>query len=641
MQRVVPARVHRFVKRIFSIRNLVITHDLLMIALAWGLALWARFNFTLPPSDFLQPALRALPVVLGVQGLVAWRVRLYRGLWRFASLRDLSNILFSAAVGVVLIALALFVWNRLAGIPRSMLILYPLFLACCLGAPRVLYRLAKDRSLSVPADAVGERVIIVGAGTAGEMLIRDLLKQAAGVPVGLVDDRPGLEGMRIHGVPVLGGIEALPALVRQHEVELVLIAIPSAGNEEMRRIVRICEQAGCAFRTLPRLQDLVSGGAGLGELRPVAIEDLLGRSTVALDWEGIQRQLRGQTVLVTGGGGSIGAELCRQLATLGLARLVVFERNEHNLYLIEREIRQRFPQISLQPLLGDVCDEVAVDHVFSTHRPRMVFHAAAYKHVPIVEAQIREGVRNNVLGTAAVADAAQRHGCAAMVLISTDKAVRPSSVMGATKRVAELVCERRNHAQTSTRYITVRFGNVLDSAGSVVPLFREQIARGGPVTVTHPEATRFFMTIPEASQLILQAAAVGQGGDIFVLDMGEPVSITYLAEQLIHLSGKRPGQDIQIVYTGLRPGEKLVEELFNEDENLRATAHPKLFLAAHMRQDPARIDRLFGQLRAASEAFDEGRLQALLTEAVPELAQTGADGGSASSRVVPFKRSST
>ena len=628
-------------KRLLSIRHLVITHDLVMIALAWGLALWARFNFTAPPPEIWRSTLGALPLVVVVQGAVAWHFRLYRGLWRFASLRDLSNILLSAAVGVVLIAIALFVWNRLAGIPRSMLVLYPLFLTACLGAPRVLYRLLKDRSLTVPVASSGERVLIVGAGTAGEMLIRDLLKQAAGVPVGLVDDRPGIEGMRIHGVPVLGTIDALPELVKRHEVELVLIAIPSAGNEEMRRIVRICEQAGCAFRTLPRLQDLVSGGAALGELRPVAIEDLLGRSTVALDWEGIQRQLRGQTVLVTGGGGSIGAELCRQLATLGLARLVVFERNEHNLYLIERELRQRFPQLKLQPLLGDVCDEVAVDHVFSSQRPRMVFHAAAYKHVPLVEAQIREGVRNNVIGTATVAEAAQRHGCAAMVLISTDKAVRPSSIMGATKRVAEQVCERRNQAAAGTRFITVRFGNVLDSAGSVVPLFRQQIAAGGPVTVTHPEATRFFMTIPEASQLILQAAAIGQGGDIFVLDMGEPVSITYLAEQLIHLSGKRPGHDIQIVYTGLRPGEKLAEELFNEDENLRATGHPKLFLAAHTRQDPARIDRLFSQLRAASEAFDESRLQALLTEAVPELAQAGTQGASSSSRVVPFKRSST
>lgn len=625
-------------KRLLTIRTLVIAHDLGMIVLAWGLALWTRFNFELPPPQYLNAALHALPVVLLLQGSVAWYFRLYRGLWRFASLRDLSNILISASCGVLAIALALFVIDRLEGIPRSVLVLYPLFLVCCLGGPRLLYRLAKDRTLQLSADASGDRVLVVGAGTAGEMLIRDLLRQSAGIPVGLVDDRPGIGGMRIHGIPVLGAVKDLPALVRDRSIDLVLIAIPSASNEDMRRIVDVCEQAGCRFRTLPRLQDLVSGQAGLGELREVAIEDLLGRSTVALDWDGIQRQLRGQSILVTGGGGSIGAELCRQLARLGIARLVIYERNEHNLYLIEKELGASFPDLVLHPLLGDVCDEIALDTVFKRYRPRVVFHAAAYKHVPIVEAQIREGVRNNVLGTAAVADAAQRHRCEAMVLISTDKAVRPSSVMGATKRIAELLCERRNHAVSETRFVTVRFGNVLGSAGSVVPLFREQIARGGPVTVTHPEATRFFMTIPEASQLILQAAAIGKGGEIFVLNMGEPVNIAYLAEQMIHLSGKRPGLDVRIVYTGLRPGEKLCEELFNATENLRVTSHPQLYLAAHTRQEPALIDRLLGQLAQACEEFDEGRLHALLREAVPELP---ALAGRGESTVLQFKRSST
>ena len=627
--------------RLFSIRNLVIVHDLAMIALAWGMALWARFNFELPPAEFLLPTLKALPLVLVVQGLVGWHFSLYRGLWRFASLRDLSNILLSAGTGVLAIALGLFVLTRLEGIPRTVLVLYPVFLACVLGGPRVLYRLVKDRSLALPLGTSGNRVLIVGAGTAGEMLVRDLIRQGAGIPIGLVDDHAGLTGMRIHGVPVLGGIDDLPRLVVRHRIDLVLIAIPSASGGEMRRIVSICEEAACAFRTLPRLEDLVSGRIGLGELREVAIEDLLGRTTVALDWEGIQRQLRGQSILVTGGGGSIGSELCRQLAGLGLARLVVFERNEHNLYLIERELRQTYPQLVLHALLGDVCDEVALQHVFETHRPKVVFHAAAYKHVPIVEAQIREGVRNNILRTAAVADAAMRHHCDAMVLISTYKAVRPSSVMGATKRVAEMVCERRNSAAAATRFITVRFGNVLGSAGSVVPLFREQIARGGPVTVTHPEATRYFMTIPEASQLILQAAAIGRGGDIFVLNMGEPVNITYLAEQLIHLSGKRPGRDIKIVYTGLRPGEKLSEALFNDDENLGQTSHPKLFLAAHMRQDAAQLDRWFGQLKQAVKDFDEDRLQALLNEAVPELSGAAARNLAEAATVLPFKRSST
>ncbi len=430
--------------------------------------------------------------------------------------------------------------------------------------------------------------------------------------------------------------EEMFGVAQRYHADRVFIAVPSATNAQMQRIVGFCERAGVPFRTLPRLQDLVSGRIGLREVREVAIDDLLGRSAVQLDWDGIQRQLLGKTVLVTGGGGSIGAELCRQVARLGVAKLVLYERGEYPLYRIERELRRNFPHLALDAMLGDVCDAIALEHAFAAHRPHLVFHAAAYKHVPIVEAQIREGVRNNVLGTQNVVDAADRHGCEAMVLISTDKAVRPSSAMGATKRFAEMLCERRN-LQSATRYVTVRFGNVLDSAGSVVPLFREQIRDGGPVTVTHPEATRYFMTIPEACQLILQAAAVGTGGDIFVLDMGDPVNITYLAEQMIRLSGRSPGQDIRIVYTGLRPGEKLREELFHADENLRQTPHPKLLLAGQTRLETTRIDRLYERLLQACDAFDEKELRELLTEAVPELS-SGARSAVHDPRVVRFKR---
>ena len=620
-----------------STRSLIVLHDVGMIAAAWLLAWVARFNFALPPPEDWETCLRALPVVLAIQVGWLWRARLYRSLWRFASLRDLSNIVTSAVLGALCSALALFVINRLDGVPRSVLLLYPVFLIFCLGGPRLAWRAVKEKRLTLKGMEGGQRVLIVGAGAAGEMLLRDMLREGTSTPVGLVDDRAGLERMRIHGVPVLGTIDDVPRLAADLDVDLLLIAIPSASNEQMQRMVERCEQAGRPFRTLPRLQDIVAGRAGQGELREVAIEDLLGRSAVALDWDAIQRRLAGQVILVTGGGGSIGSELCRQLASMGVARLVILERNEHNLYLIERELRASFPHLALEPLLGDVCDERGLGHVFATFRPRLVFHAAAYKHVPIVEAQIREGLRNNVLGTAAVADAAVRAGVEAMVLISTDKAVRPSSVMGATKRFAEMVCERRAQSATATRFVTVRFGNVLGSAGSVVPLFRDQIARGGPITVTHAEATRYFMTIPEASQLILQAAAVGRGGDIFVLDMGQPVNITYLAEQMIRLSGKRPGTDIRIVYTGLRPGEKLREELFHEEENLRATPHPKLLLAAQNRIDGALVDDLLWQMRLACESFDEARLRKLLVQAVPALAGTQAPR---ESTVVPFKRNS-
>lgn len=621
-------------------RNIVIAHDLAMVVFAWTLALFARFNFELPPLEYLSSGFRSLPVVLAIQALVLWRFGLYRGLWRFASLQDLWNIIRSAVLGAVFVTLGLFLVNRLAGIPRSILILYPVFLLLLLGAPRLFYRLVKDRSLSLRQIRNGTRVLVVGAGDSGETLVRDMLRDPSYVPVGLVDDRLGLARRRIHGVPVLGAIERLPALVERYRIDLVLIAIPSASNQEMQRIVGICEQAGCPFRTLPRLQDIVAGGVGLREIRQVSIDDLLGRSAVQLDWQGIQANLAGKTVLVTGGGGSIGAELCRQVARLGASRLIVLEQSEHGLYLLEQELRERHPHLAFGFVLGDVCDRAAVEHLFARERPQVVFHAAAYKHVPIVERQVREGVKNNVLGTARVADAACRHGAESMVLISTDKAVRPSSVMGATKRVAELVCEAANQ-RYGTRFITVRFGNVLGSAGSVVPLFQAQIRRGGPVTVTHPEASRYFMTIPEACQLILQAAAVGRGGEIFVLEMGEPVNIAYLAEQMIKLSGQVPGQDIRIVFTGLRPGEKLREELFHGDEALVRTPHRKLLLANHPAVDVARVDDIVARLTEACERFESNeQIAQMLRIAVPGFVSPPEQAVTAGT-VVSFRRGSS
>ena len=478
------------------------------------------------------------------------------------------------------------------------------------------------------------------AGEGGETLVRDMLRDAEYVPVGFVDDRRALARRRIHGVPVLGVVENLPALVERYRVDLVVIAIPSANNLEMQSIVEVCERAGCTFRTLPRLQDVVSGKLGLREIRQVAIDDLLGRSAVELDWPTIQTNLAGKTVLVTGGGGSIGAELCRQVARLGASRLIVLEQNEHGLYMLERELRAAHPHLKFGFVLGDVCDKAAVECLFARELPQIVFHAAAYKHVPIVEQQVREGVKNNVLGTRVIANAAARHQVESVVLISTDKAVRPSSVMGATKRVAELVCEAANQ-RSRTRFITVRFGNVLGSAGSVVPLFQEQIRSGGPVTVTHPEASRYFMTIPEASQLILQAAALGKGGEIFVLEMGLPVNIGYLAEQMIRLSGHEPGQDIRIVYTGLRPGEKLREELFHGDEELVPTTHQKVLLAVHSPVDVTRVDEILATLEGACERFDSNeQIAQLLRAAVPGFVTPSDPAASAASTVLAFRRGS-
>jgi len=596
----------------------IILHDLGAIAAAWLLALCARFNFGLPPPEYLHAGLKALPIVLVVQAVLAWRFGLYRGLWRFASPRDLWNIIRAAGLGALMIALTLFLFFRLIDIPRSVLILYPLFLVFLLGGPRLAYRVWKDHALSLRSVTAQARVVVVGGGSGGESVVRDMLRDGSYLPVAIVDDDPRLARGRIHGVPVLGTIDDLPQVVLRRDADIIIITIPSATSAQMRRIVAQCEASGRPVRTLPQLHDMVAGRVSVRSLRDVSLDDLLGRDKVTLDWARIQAALAGRTVMVSGGGGSIGAQLCRQLAGLGVARLLVLERSEFNLYNIERELREAHAHLPLLAQLGDVCDARAMQALCARYRPSYVFHAAAHKHVPILQGQAREAVRNNVFGTVTLLEAAERNGCEVFVLISSDKAVRPASVMGATKRLAELVCESRPRT-SATRSITVRFGNVLGSAGSVVPLFAEQIARGGPVTVTHPDARRYFMTIAEACQLILQAGAAGRGGEIFALEMGEPVNIAYLAERMIRLSGREPGTDVKIVFTGLRPGERLHEELFLADERLAPTGHEKLLLARHVEVDPARLNELLAALERAVAACDDDAAAALLATQLPAL----------------------
>ena len=416
---------------------------------------------------------------------------------------------------------------------------------------------------------------------------------------------------------IVGTCDAIPEVVKKKGIEVIVLAIPSARVSERKRLVELCESAGVPFRTVPQLGNLMSGQLAINQLREVSIEDLLGREPVTLDWAAIRRGLSNRTILVTGAGGSIGSELCRQIARLQPEKLILFENSEYNLYAIELELRKSFPDLLLYAVLGDVRDATATNNVFQRFRPAVVFHAAAYKHVPMLEHQAREAVRNNVLGTRTVADASNRHGCSEFVLISTDKAVNPANVMGATKRVAEIYCQNLN-AHSATRFVTVRFGNVLGSAGSVVPLFRQQIAAGGPVTVTHPDIERFFMTIPEACQLIMQAGVLGSGGEIYVLDMGEPVKIQYLAEQMIRLSGKIPGEEIEISFTGLRPGEKLFEQLFHEEEALQSTPHSKILLARHRTVEWEALNRRLDEMRAAVEGFDDNVLRQSLHAFVPE-----------------------
>lgn len=597
-------------------RSAVVLHDLAMVWLAWVGANWLRWSLVENPRP-VDPFDVELVVVLLAQGLVLWWTGLYRGLWRFASLPDLINIAKAGLVGVVAIAAALFAFDRLDGTPRSVLLIYPLALIVLLGLPRLAYRHWKDSRHDLARAQPRRRVLILGAGAAGEAL------ELRAAQLAVVID----EADRTH--------RGLPAQVaREVAAEMLLIAMPSADGAEMRRVVELCEATGLPFRMIPKLADVVDGRFGFNQLKEVAIEDLLGRDPVALDWTAIRKGLAGRRVLVTGGGGSIGSELCRQIARLGVASLVVIEHSEFNLYRVDQDLTREFPDLLFVPLLGDCGDSSLLDHAFARHRPEIVFHAAAYKHVPLLEGQTREAVRNNVLATEAVALAADRHGVDTMVLISTDKAVNPSSVMGATKRLGEVICQALA-ARSRTNFITVRFGNVLDSVGSVVPLFREQIRQGGPVTVTHPEVARYFMTIPEACQLIMQAGVLGQGGEIFVLDMGEPVKIQYLAEQMIRLAGKVPGVDIEIQHTGLRPGEKLFEELFHDEERYTATTHPKIFLATARVVPWPDLEQGLKALARAVRDFDETHIVGGLRTLVPEF---GASEEAAN--VVPLQRTS-
>ena len=595
-------------------RTAVVLHDLLMAALAWWIAKTLRYDLINDGGYSFHPL--EFPLVLLVQAAVLSWTGLYRGVWRFASLPDLWNILRATVIGALAIGLALFLYNRLNDVPRSVLLLYPVVLSILLGAPRLAYRFWKDSRLDMfPAEGA-QRVLIVGADRAGEALSRDLHRDARFNVVGFVDDKESLRGASINGRPVLGRIDQLPELTREAAVQMLLIAMPGATTTEMRRIVELCDLTGLPYRTVPKLEDVVAGRAQFNEIKEVAIEDLLGRDPVELDWTAIRETLTGRRVLVTGGGGSIGSELCRQIARLGAHSLAVVDHSEFNLYQISQELRAEYPELIFEGILADAGDAAAMRKLFSENQPQVVFHAAAYKHVPMLQGQLRQAFRNNVLVTRNIADLADQHKVECFVLISTDKAVNPTSVMGACKRIAEIWCQNLN-AKSDTRYITVRFGNVLDSAGSVVPLFRQQIRNGGPVTITHPEISRYFMTIPEACQLILQAASLGHGGEIFALDMGEPVKIRDLAEQMIRLAGKKPGTEVPIVYTGLRSGEKLFEELFHPLENYSATTHAKIFLAQHRQVS---WDLLQVQLTKATDAtiaFDEENLRACVSGLLP------------------------
>lgn len=556
----------------------VFVHDLIGVVVGWVAAFFLSQNLALP-ADLITPMLGGLLILLPVQALVFKLGGLYRGIWFFSSLPDLIRI--AKAVGMSAICLAAAVPFLPAGssIPSAVFILYPLILFFVMAGGRAALRIWKEHYAYGRLDTQGTPVFILGAGQAGARLAKELACSAEWRVLGFLDDDASKYKREIMGVRVLGAIAALGKLSQTLGVRHAIIAIPSAGEEERKRISKLCLEAGVTGYTVPSTEQLLSGRDSLDHVRPINLDDLLGRRPVDIDSAEVLALLSGRVVMVTGAGGSIGSELCRQIAHLNPAQLILFENNEFALYELHQQLTDFFPHVAIVPLAGDVKDAAWLGEVMRRYAPAVVFHAAAYKHVPLMEENNAwQAVRNNVLGTYVVAMAALRAKVPKFVLVSTDKAVNPTNVMGATKRLAEMLCQALQHGQTDTRFEIVRFGNVLGSTGSVIPKFTAQIKRGGPITVTHPEITRYFMSIPEATQLVLQAAAMGEGGEIFVLDMGQAIKIADLARQMIRLSGRRE-EEIPIVFTGLRPGEKLFEELLSHEELTRPTHHPKVRIA--------------------------------------------------------------
>jgi FlaA1/EpsC-like NDP-sugar epimerase len=594
----------------------VVAANLGMAIVAYLCAFALRFDLSIP-LDFLTVALWTLPLLCVCKFAGFAYFGLFSGWWRHVSVRDAKDIVQANAAASVLFLGGMVFFRGLDGFPRTIFLLDFLLCTMLVLGSRVAVRLIREGDGDRRVRRIESLALIVGAGSAGIRLLDEIERRQTRnlAVVGFVDDDPEKIGMRVSGMPVLGAIDDIPRIVAEHEVGEVLIAIPTAPGAVIRKAVQRCKQAGARSRVLPTLGELVEGRFMYTQMREVKVDDLLGRAPVRLDSPRVHQLLAGRTVLVTGAAGSIGSELCRQVAANEPGKLVLFDRHENGVFALEMELRQRFPRLELVPILGDVLLRDQLRSEFERHRPEVVFHAAAYKHVPLAERNVVEAVRNNVLGTRNVAEAAHACGVREFVLVSTDKAVRPTSVMGVTKRVAEMIVQGMQNG--SGRFVTVRFGNVLGSNGSVVPMFREQIARGGPVTVTHPDVTRYFMTIPEAVQLILQAATIGNGGEILVLEMGQPVKIVDLARHMIELAGFVPDEDIQIAFTGLRPGEKMHEELVDDAEDVVGT---ELARVMTLRSSSART--LFPQ--QAAERFealvargDAGGTLRLLRELVP------------------------
>ncbi len=596
---------------------LAFTHDVVAAAAAWVAIYLLRFNL-----DLREPALGdllwTLMWIVPLQAAIFLAFGLYRGLWRFASMVDLQRIVLAAGLGALLIPVVLVMLQQATLVPRSVLILYPIVLIFLMAGNRFAYRIWKEHRLYSPLAALGEPVLVIGAGMAGARLTDELSRSRQWRVVGLLDDDVKKHGRMLRNVQVLGPIAELASHARKYGVRKVIIALPSAAHTVRRRAAELCAAAGLEALTVPSYDDLISGRSLLTTIRTIELDDLLGRDPVVLDNAGLAEWLGNRVVLVTGAGGSIGAELCRQVARFRPAKLVLFDISEAAVYEIKTALVDDFPLLSVASIVGDVKHAAHVDDVLERERPHVIFHAAAYKHVPLMEeANAWQAIRNNAYGTFVLARAAAAARVEKFVLVSTDKAVNPTSVMGASKRMAEIVCQSLTGGPT--QFVLVRFGNVFGSAGSVIPRFREQISRGGPVTVTHPDITRFFMSLSEATQLLLQAGLQGKGGEILVLDMGEPVRIVDLAHDMVRLSGADPDR-VPIVFTGLRPGEKLFEEPLASEEATLPTTHPKLRIAQAREANRAAVGQLVAWCerdRAADDAEVRARLKAWIPEYWP------------------------
>ena len=536
------------------------------------------FNKNIEFSLFLTP------VILGI----FYSSRLYHRIWTYASMGELITIIKAISMGVLAIVTVSYFSN--ATIIQEVILSVWVYSIVLIGGSRFAWRLYVERNnkRKYPLTKVGKKVLIYGAGSAGALVAREYENHYNGkLPViGFIDDDPAKHHLKIYGLPVFGDRKIIPTLVSEYCVEEIIIAMPSVSGKEVREIIEFCKELVGEVKILPGVYQFLNGNVSINKIRPVDIEDLLGREPVQINLEEISHYLKRKVVLITGAGGSIGSELCRQIAQVDPEKIILLGHGENSIYKIWLELRDKFPLLPLEIEIADVRDRFKLELVFAKHRPRVVFHAAAHKHVPLMEMHPDEAIKTNVFGTKYVAEMADRFGAERFVLISTDKAVNPSSVMGATKRIAELIIQNL-FKHSDTKFAAVRFGNVLGSRGSVVPIFKEQIARGGPITVTHPGMTRYFMTIPEAVQLVIQAGAMAEGGEVFLLDMGEPVKIVDLAANLIKLSGLEPGKDIEIKVTGIRPGEKLFEELLTTEEGSSSTKHKRIFIAKPVEVDEA------------------------------------------------------